>query len=505
MNLSKEQIMDVCEEVGPALRSGAVQELRQPDEHTLHLSIRKPGRTFCLELSVRPRYARLLVVTRRGGCLTPAPAFLARLRKELEGGRILSLEMPWDDRVVLMRIARQGTGFQLIAELTGHHANLFLADEQGIILTSLLPSSSHLRSLLAGQPYVPPLEAPTLDGVFDGGAQQEWDPEMELPVSSNLERIFQQELGLAEFESQRRLLAEQVRKALDKVERRIEHLHRDLANLGEPQELMRAGELLKGALGQMRRGMKEISVTDYYQEDAPARTLVLRPELDPKGNLQWYFERYKKSQRGQQTVRRRLAESQREADDLEQSLSAILHCTQAQELSDLHPGGKTPARRPRPANRGAGQEGRSAGSGGSSGGQRHKPFKVFVAKTGRTILVGKGGQDNHELTFKHSSPHDIWLHVRGFGGSHVIIPLAREQEIDPESLLDAAHLAVHYSQAPQEGFVEVVWTRRKWVKAIKGGKPGQVTLTQDRNVAFNLDQGRVQRLLQSQIEGDSLR
>lgn len=125
------------------------------------------------------------------------------------------------------------------------------------------------------------------------------------------------------------------------------------------------------------------------------------------------------------------------------------------------------------------------------------PYRRFESGTGRPILVGREGRDNHALTFQVASPHDIWLHVRGFPGCHVVVPLARGQEPDTETLLDAAHLAVHYSKAPKSGFVEVMWTRRKRVRAVKGGRPGQVLVEGEKTLTFHSDAARVERLLAS--------
>ncbi len=495
MNLGKEQLQAVCAELAPALRSGALQEIRQSDPHTFQLTIRKPGRTFWLEASVLPRNCRILAVTRRKTCLSPAPGFLARLRKELEGARILDLEMPWDDRVVVLSMVKQSEGLQLVVELTGQHANLFLTDAHRIILASLLPSSSHQRTLLAGHPYVPPPDAVPRSQPTEPDLSDHWDPELDLPLSLDLEMHYEELLGQAQFELRRKQMADEAKRQLDRVKKRVVNLQTDLLKLGEPAKLMRAGELLKGALGQVKRGMESIRVPDYFQEEAPEVELTLRPEWDARQNLSWYFDRYKRAQRGATTVRQRLADSLREAQNLQERLDSIWRCGETHELDAIEQQrialGKA-SKLPKP---GAASRSRAA-----LPAQRHKPFKVFQARTGRQILVGKGGKDNHELTFKHSSPHDIWLHVRGFPGSHVIVPLAREQELDPETLVDAAHLALHYSQAPQQGYNEVIWTRRKWVKAVKGGAPGKVQVTQERTIQITLDSPRLKRLLEAQME-----
>lgn len=496
MNLSKEQLAELCAELAPALRNGVVQEVRQSDTHTFQFAVRKPGRTFFLEVGVLPRYCRVLAVTRKKPCLTPAPAFLAKLRRELDGARLLDVEMPWDDRVVVVTLLRQSAGLQLIAELTGHHANLFLIDETGLIVASLLPSSSHQRQLLAGNPYEPPPDAQPA-AVPEAQSEVAWNADVILPLSMEFEEFYEQELGHLQFQSRQKQLADAAKKQVERVAKRLTNLQTDLARLGDPGKLQHAGELLKSSLGQIRRGMEQIRVEDYFQEEAPEVVLALKPELDARQNLAWYFDRYKRAQRGAATIRQRIVDSQAELELLQARLKSLWVCTTLQQLEQEE------ARHTLAAKAGAysskNSTARRAAKAAAS--VRHKAFKTFLAATGRQILVGKGGKDNHELTFKVSSPHDIWLHVRGFPGSHVIVPLAREQEIDPETLVDAAHLALHYIQAPQEGYNEVIWTRRKWVKAVKGAAPGKVQVTQERTVQITLESGRMKRLLESQVEG----
>ena len=94
--------------------------------------------------------------------------------------------------------------------------------------------------------------------------------------------------------------------------------------------------------------------------------------------------------------------------------------------------------------------------------------------------------------------YDVWLHARGVPGSHVILEAVKNQEIHPEALLDAAHLAHHHSQQKNEPRGEIAWTQAKFVKKQKGGPPGAVTFTRDRSIALRVDPSRIERLLKSQ-------
>ena len=109
---------------------------------------------------------------------------------------------------------------------------------------------------------------------------------------------------------------------------------------------------------------------------------------------------------------------------------------------------------------------------------------------------------NDQLTVRVAKGNDLWLHVRGRTGAHVVLQLPRGASPDQESLLDAAHLAAWFSDARGEAAPEVVYTRAKHVRKVKGSAPGAVTYSQERALALRVEPARVERLLQAGPEGE---
>jgi predicted ribosome quality control (RQC) complex YloA/Tae2 family protein len=68
---------------------------------------------------------------------------------------------------------------------------------------------------------------------------------------------------------------------------------------------------------------------------------------------------------------------------------------------------------------------------------------------------------------------DIWVHVKGVPGSHVVIRV-RENLPTPEILKYAAELAKKNSKASKEQSVKVVYCQRRFVKKEPGMNDGQV-------------------------------
>jgi predicted ribosome quality control (RQC) complex YloA/Tae2 family protein len=110
---------------------------------------------------------------------------------------------------------------------------------------------------------------------------------------------------------------------------------------------------------------------------------------------------------------------------------------------------------------------------GSKGrGYRQVEFEGFE------ILVGKGDAENDRLTFGVAEPRDIWLHVAGPAGSHVIVRNPLELDELPRPVLErAAQLAAWHSKARgASGKVEVHVCRVTDVRKPRGFAPGQVQL-----------------------------
>ena len=63
------------------------------------------------------------------------------------------------------------------------------------------------------------------------------------------------------------------------------------------------------------------------------------------------------------------------------------------------------------------------------------------------------------------------------------------------SLLDAAHLAMHHSEARQHATATVQYTQRKHLRKPKGAPPGAVLVAAPKTVFLRPDARRLERLL----------
>ena len=96
------------------------------------------------------------------------------------------------------------------------------------------------------------------------------------------------------------------------------------------------------------------------------------------------------------------------------------------------------------------------------------------------LLLGRHAEANHRVTFKMARGRDLWFHLRDGAGSHVILPLNREQSVSDELILVGAALALHYSTLRGER-AEVRVAFRRDLDPVPG-HPGRVLVRQERTL-----------------------
>ena len=108
-------------------------------------------------------------------------------------------------------------------------------------------------------------------------------------------------------------------------------------------------------------------------------------------------------------------------------------------------------------------------------GSKGRGYRSFEIE-GYEVLVGKGDADNDRLTFVLAAPRDLWLHVAGPAGSHVVVRQPDEHDEIPRSVVEkAAQLAAWHSKARgARGKVEVHVCRVGDVRKPRGFARGQV-------------------------------
>ncbi len=473
-----------------------------PSTTAVVLRMRGPDGKDDLLLEVAHPRARLGVVRERPR--GEASAWQAQLRGEIEG---CALERIWQpipgDRIVSLDFRHKGGGSRLMVELLGSRGQILLLDGEDRVVAAGSSARLQARGLRLDAAYQAPapkpdrvkgasaaLPAAAAAAAGPGGPDSPGTPAAAFPISVALEAHFtplDRESGLQE---ERRTLRRSLTRARKKQARTCEALEKSVARAAEAPRLQRFGELLKQALGQMRRGLTTIEVRDWYDPEGGKITVDLDPKLGPQENLESYFKRARKLQRGAEVARERLAPAQAARTHL---LALLEEADQVDALEDFEAiwkkARKVGVRRPAPPVSRDGKAGK-----GKKAPEQRKPYRTFEASNGDRILVGRSARDNHALTFQVARGRDLWLHVRDYPGSHVVIRALKDGPVDAGTLVEAGLLAAHFSEGREAGPVEVSWTERKHLRHPPGSAPGLVSLAKARSLRVIPDSGRLQAL-----------
>ena len=473
MALTATEIGKVVGELAPALAEGWIQKVHQPTARAILLEIRTPGRTHRLLISCHPEAARLHFTAATFQNPPTPPPFCQFLRAHLQGARIDLVEQIQGDRIVQLALSAKEGPCLLVAELTGKTSNLFVLDEAGRIRRDL----NGVKDLV-GQLYAPPASPQRNRPAADQARFSQDIPESLFPLSAAIDAHYHRAEATSVVETVQNARAGMLKKSIKKLRRRIEAWREDLAKAEKYKIYARYGELIKANLGTIRRGQTDVTLVDYFNEELPSLTIPLDQTKTPQGNMGDYFRKHRKHLAAEQELRPRIEEGEKKLATLQR------------ELTSLEQGTWGPPPKPQPTirtlSRTDGGKGRQK--------QRQGPFRRFTSSDGLAIYVGRNARENDELTFGLAKSDDLWLHARGTPGSHVVVRLEKGAEVLPETLRDAATLALLYSDLKKSGKGDIVYTRRKWVKKAKGQAPGAVTVSQEKSLFVALDKIRLSRL-----------
>jgi len=485
VSLRSSEIALVAVELAP-LAGARVDAVRVHAERLVTLELRGAGGEATLLLSAEPDLTRIHAASWRPPPSPEPLAFQVLLRRELSGARLSAIQASPGDRLVVLRFERAAGPLSLIAELTGRHGNLLLVDGEGVIRALAGRNLSQRRLLAAGQPYQPPAAR---EG--EGGAPRFAPvPGATFPLSAAIEahyRRLEEERALGEA---RRRLRDPLRAAVARSRRALERLADEAARVPAAEGDRRAADLLKQNLHAVHRGAAEVELIEWTAEGPHPVKLALDPAFSPHANMERFYRRYRRIVESAARVEARAAEVRTRLAGTEAVLAELDQAPQ-EALARLEREARRLGAAPRPRRPPR---------------RRHDepalPYRTFRSASGLPILVGRGAAENDQLTVRVAKGNDLWLHARGRPGSHVVLRLQKGLAPDQESLLDAAHLAAHFSDSRGEAAPEVVYTRVKHVKKVKGSAPGAVTYSQERTLALRVEPARVERLVSGEGEGE---
>ncbi len=469
MILNRTDLALVLAEIASTLRGGWIQKIHQPQPRTIVLDIRVPGETHRLLISCEPNSARLHLTT----CshLNPPipPLFCQFLRARFQGARLDEIHQIENDRIVKLQLTGKDGPHTIVCELTGPKANILVLDTEHRILRDCMRQYTN-----TGQAYaLPPQDDATQKQTPSRFAGRLGGTH---PISEAIDTHYREQESIRAIDRIKDERLRVLKKTLKKEQRLIEAWRNDLAKAAVYHAYARYGELLKANLGMIIKGTDHIEVTDYFDDTLPAIVIPLNPMKSPQGNMDDYFRKHRKYLAAERELKPRIERT-------ELGLARL-----RQELHDIEQGSWTPPAAP------SSRSSVVTNTRVHTVDRQRGPFRRFISADGLPIFVGRNARENDELTFGLAKSDDLWLHARGTPGSHVVVRLGKGVDPTPETLLDAATLALLYSDMKKSGKGDVIYTRRKWVKKAKGQAPGAVIVTQEKSIFVALDRTRLDQL-----------
>jgi len=264
--------------------------------------------------------------------------------------------------------------------------------------------------------------------------------------------------------ARRERLLEEIDQARARIESRIHSLTQQATRAEEAEKWRAMGEAIYVHMGEIAPRQTLLRTDDGLE-------IALDPALSPSQNAQELFERYRKAQSAEQNLPELLAAARQELGYLDQvrsmaTLAEGFDDIEAVRLEWVEQGivaAKAPSRanRPRPSR------------------QARRP-RTYRTQAGDTIMAGRTGPQNEQVTFDLAGPGDLWLHARNMPGAHVI--LRSNGPVHDRAIEVAAALAAWYSDGRDSTTVEVDVTERRNVRKIKGAGPGMVTYRNERTL-----------------------
>ncbi len=247
---------------------------------------------------------------------------------------------------------------------------------------------------------------------------------------------------------------------LARAQKKLVLLKNELDDCSAMEEMRIKGDVVTANIYRIRQGDTSVCGIDY--ESGEEITVPLDIALTPAKNAQKYYKRYSKMKRASVMLAEQIKKTEAECDYLESVISFTERAASPQELQEikqeLAEGGylsdkslvskkkKTPASKP----------------------------LCFTTTDGLTVRVGRNNRQNDSLTGS-AERNELWFHIKGFHGSHVILTPNGDEEPTDRDYNEALMLAAYYSEKRGSRNVEVDYTRVRNLKKPAGSAPGFVT------------------------------
>ena len=202
-----------------------------------------------------------------------------------------------------------------------------------------------------------------------------------------------------------------------------------------------------------QKGLDSIELTDY---EGNIRNIKLDPKLSIKDNANKLYSIYQKKRKGKSYIEQQIELAQNELTYFK-ALSEQLSLANYNDALDI----KDELTKYSYLKKNVSKN------------KKNKKINLYqIEKDGYIITFGKNNTQNNYLTFDYAKNNYTWFHAKDFHGTHLVV---NSNQLSEDIIRTCANLAAYYSQGRYSSSVPVDYCEIKYVKKIKGAKPGFVT------------------------------
>lgn len=262
-------------------------------------------------------------------------------------------------------------------------------------------------------------------------------------------------------------LSRSIKQQIQKTDRKLSKQNEELEESQKSLWYQQIGDSLLRCTTEFPRGTAKITLLNLHTQKE--ESVAINPKLNLKENAQLFFKKAKKGKRGEEIGNKKVEATRQELKTL-QSIDA--------NISELIRQKSDPSMEQIKEWEGVAVDHQnSSGQGQKTTGEKgtvNTPYRYFTID-GWNIFIGKNDTQNDELSTRFARPADIWLHVAGHAGSHVIIQRPKGKEIPPPEVLKiVASFAVWFSKAKHTSYAEVHYTEARFVHKRRHAPAGEV-------------------------------
>jgi len=434
-------------------------------------------------------------------------SFYQYLRARWTGCRVTGFDAAENDRQAVLRLEygmnNEMDKCEIVFSVMGARSNIYLLDSGGRLVHAMRPLEETRNELAIGEPWTPTRGAAVSDGI------DRWEAVPDFAYLNEIAETYQTLERRGDAEDLARRIEQAIKKGQVFLDKKRVNLLKDLGKTRQAQADRRYGELLKNVLHTVKPGTDHVRVVDY--ETGETVEIPLDARLSPAANMENYFSRYHKEQRGERRISELLTEldsERRELDEIEQrvknalltddvpDMSALLEIA---ELPPVHRNLKQPAAEQKKTTRPGTPPG-VAGKAGKNGLPSRLRPKRYRTEEGLEIWVGRNDEGNDYLTTRLARGNDLFFHLAGYPGSHVVLRTEGRTDPSSKSVLDACELAVHFSKMKNAGSADVHVAPIKDVKKPGGVKAGLVYVRGGKSIRLKRITERLDKILASRLD-----